>query len=99
MTSTNLEIPAGVTTILETFAVSLDQTRASGAAAALQAHIVGLIHMAAASVVSIAGLPQCQIAYPHQNIQVGFDSSHNLRLECLHSPRHCWTLSGTQCSC
>ena len=43
---------------------------------------------------------KCPFASPPADINTKFDTATgNLRLECMHSPQHCWTLNGTRTRC
>lgn len=54
---------------------------------------------AANSAIASAGL-NCPLAQPPSSITTNLDTSTgNWRLQCGHSPQHCWTLSGTHIAC
>jgi hypothetical protein len=47
-----------------------------------------------------AVLPSCTLAPPPEDIFVSIDArTRSLRLECKHSPPHCWDMNGTPGSC
>lgn len=96
--SDNLVIPPEITEIL----LRIDEvSKASGksdVSKEVRVHVQSMMQMAGTSLAAIS-LPPCQLASPHTSIQVGYDSAGNFRLECLHSPTHCWNLSGFKCTC
>jgi hypothetical protein len=99
----NLIIPADIQDLLESFSTIFQQRRASDLPTAATYEKLGFIkqmtQLGATSSVNIAGLPMCALASPPEPIQSGFDSSNNLRLECLHKHQHCWNLAGIKQSC
>jgi hypothetical protein len=95
----DLILPAALVSILQSIDAVVQKGSQSGATPEIQVHLTSLMRMASLSVVALSGLPKCQLASPHKDIQTGFDSSGNLRLECLHSPMHCWDLTGHQGPC
>jgi hypothetical protein len=99
MNRENLPIPRAVSAILESIGEVARRAAIAGAGTVMQAHVHGLMQIAARSVLALGGLPQCQLAHPHADIQTGFDSRGNLRLECLHTPMHCWDLNGHMGPC
>jgi hypothetical protein len=97
--STDLEIPTGISELfLSIDAVCRTSTR-SGVSADMRTHVLSLMQVAATSVAAFSGFPKCQLATPHAVVQTAYDASGNMRLECLHSPTHCWSLSGAKGVC
>lgn len=95
----DLHIPEGLGSILKSIDAVTQKGVEVGAPADIQAHLSTLMRMAAFSLAALAPLPKCQLGSPHKDIQTSCDPSGNLRLECLHSPTHCWDLNGHRCSC
>ncbi len=94
MNSEDLTIPPAIASILKSIEGVVRARATVGASTDMQVHVYGLMRIAAQSVAALAGLPRCQLAHPHADIQTAFDSNGNLRLECLHTPMHCWDLNG-----
>jgi hypothetical protein len=99
MTTEDITIPPALTAILKRIGEAAVTTTEAEGGTALQAHVSGVMRVAAYSVAAFAGLPPCQLASPHAGIQTAFDSQGNLRFECLHTPMHCWDLEGHKGTC
>jgi len=95
----DLNVPHERTRLLERINEVTAASTMQGLGGGLKLHTQSLMAMAASSIVSMASLPKCQFASPHTNIHVGYDATGNLRLECLHSPTHCWSLDGVKGRC
>lgn len=99
----NLIIPADIQGILASLSTAFQQRRASDLPVPATHEELGFMkqmtQLSATSSVNIGGLPMCALASPPEPIQSGFDSSNNLRLECLHKHQHCWNLAGIKQSC
>jgi hypothetical protein len=99
----NLMIPADVKILLRSLAVvsrqRMDTALNFPANEAPVAYLKHMTQITATSSLSISGLLLCPLASPPEPIQGGFDSSNNLRLECLHPNQHCWSLSGIKQGC
>lgn len=94
----DLEIPEHLALLLRSMEMVMHV--AGSAPQNLQTHVKGLMLTAAHSSVSLTTGLKCPLGSPPADIQPGFDSAGNLRLECLHSNRqHCWSLSGKRGPC
>lgn len=99
----DLEIPENLRLILH----AVDVMRKTGMRAplSLKAHVLKGMELAvtsslAAADLLLADLPPCPYGNPPAKVQKKFDSSGNMRLECLHSnPQHCWDLDGHKEPC
>lgn len=94
-----LSLQPGLVRILKSIDAVAQTGNEAGTPTEVQIHLTSLMHVAALSVSALSGLPKCQLASPHKDIQTAFDAHGNLRLECLHSPMHCWDLNGHQGPC
>jgi len=100
MNPTNkLEVPEGLTAVLEAIAAVVRTKGEVGTPQGFQTDIRQIMRYSAVTATTLAGLPKCQIFSPHATIQIGFDSSNNLRFECLHPSMHCWDLNGNLGPC
>ena len=104
-TSDNLELSAEVRGILHSID-GLIRTTASIQGRAtfppeLKSYLMSSTHVAGALVTLAVSGVQCPLASPPANIQNGFDSAGNMRLECLHPMpnQHCWDLTGLRTTC
>ena len=99
----NLIIPADIQGLLASLSTAFQERRTSDLPAPPTHEELGFMkqmtQLSATSSVNIGGLPMCALASPPEPIQAGFDSSNNLRLECLHKQQHCWSLAGIKQSC
>jgi hypothetical protein len=95
----NLEVPPDLATILEGIDSVARTARGTTVSDLLRDHVADAMRLASLSLVAVTGLPQCQLGHPHSTIKTGYDPSGNLRLECLHSPQHCWSLTGIKTTC
>jgi len=95
----NLDLPEHLRQVLHKLAETQATARQFGASDEVQRYLSRMLKDLAFNVSVISGLPKCQLASPHKDIQTGYDSAGNLRLECLHAPMHCWDLSGNRKSC
>ena len=97
--SNDLEIPIAVTEMwLKMDAVCKTSAR-KDVSPVMRTHVLSLMQIAATSVAALSGLPECPLASPHAPVQIAYDASGNMRLECLHVPTHCWSLSGAKGTC
>ncbi len=98
----DLELPPGLGEVLKQI-VSVTMI-------AEQPHVIGLVQQllpalmfsSAQTLMTVLGasLPKCNIISPPKDVFVTIDSTtHNYRMECKHSPPHCWELSGKNTSC
>jgi hypothetical protein len=97
--NTDLELRPELAEILHSIGQVAATTARVRAPSEVQTHVESFVRMSSMAVLVASGLPQCQLASPHKPIQSGFDKHGNLRLECLHSPTHCWDLNGHKASC
>src|SRR5258708_21740630 len=95
----NLDLPEHLREILRKLAETQTTARQFGASDEVQRCVDRVLNDVAFNVSVISGLPKCQLSSPHRDIQTGYDSVGNLRLECLHAPMHCWDLAGNRKSC
>lgn len=97
MPSEDLVLSTDLTDLLESMGKVVEKGDVSGGV--VKRYVHGFMQAAASGVAALAGLPKCQLASPHEDILTGYDSGGNLRLECMHSPQHCWDLGGRRGKC
>lgn len=100
--SLDLQTPKDLTGILKQISAVATAGAKSAVLDAVQQMVPTLMFSAAASLLTASGvsLPPCDLEPPPKDIFMTIDArTKGLRLECKHTPPHCWDLDGNATSC
>jgi hypothetical protein len=98
----NLNLPGGLAGVLKEISSVSVLGSTSLTIDVIQDMVPTLMFSAAASLLAAAGvsLPPCDLLAPPEDIYMTIDAkTKRLRLECKHTPPHCWDLSGNSTTC
>lgn len=98
----DLQLPNELAGILKQISAVAAAGAKSAVVESVQLMVPTLMFSAAASVLAAAGvpLPPCDLRTPPKDIFMTLDArTKGLRLECKHTPPHCWDLEGNPTKC
>jgi|HubBroStandDraft_1064217.scaffolds.fasta_scaffold81711_2 hypothetical protein len=98
----NLKLPPGLSDILLQLSLVIARGAAPYVGDLLQQIIPTMMVSAAQTFLAASGavLPQCPLAPPPVDTFVSIDArTKSFRIECKHSPPHCWDLNGKPGTC
>jgi hypothetical protein len=98
----NLQWPTGLDDLLKQISLVIAKGATPYLGDVVQKIVPTMMVSAAQTLLAASGavLPSCTLAPPPEDIFISMDArTKSLRLECKHSPPHCWNLNGTSGSC
>lgn len=98
----DLKLPAGLAEVLTQISLVIAKGAAPEVGDLVQKIVPTMMVSAAQTLLAASGavLPPCTLDPPPEDIFVSIDArTKRLRLECKHSPPHCWDWTGTPGSC
>jgi hypothetical protein len=98
----NLKLPAGLGDILMQLSLVIARGAAPYVGDILQKIVPTMMVSAAQTLLAASGaaLPQCPLAPPPVDTFISIDArTKSFRIECKHSPPHCWNMDGKPGTC